>query len=37
MNNLIKEAINILEKMPANQRKSAVKILHLLYQAWNDC
>ena len=36
MNNLTKEAVAILEKMPANQRKNAVKILHLLYQAWND-
>lgn len=37
MNNSIKEAISILEKMSANQRKNAVKILRLLYQAWNDC
>lgn len=37
MNNLIKEAVAILKKMPANQRKNAVKILALLYQAWNDC
>lgn len=26
MNSLIKEAVVILEKMPANQRKNAVKI-----------
>ena len=37
MNNLTKEAVAILEKMTANQQKNAVKILYLLYQAWNDC
>ena len=37
MNVLIKEAVSILERMTDNQRKNAVKILRLLYEAWNDC